>query len=374
MPSVSRVLMTADAQGGVWPYALELASEFGKHGIEVLFAVMGGITDAKRAEARMLPHLQLRVSNYKLEWMDSPWDDVARAGDWLLQLAAEFRPEIVHLNGYAHASLPWKTPVIAVAHSCVLSWFQAVRGHAAPPEWETYRKAVRAGLHSAGVVVAPSTAMLREIARLYGEPSHTRVIGNGRNPSAFHPGIKEPFILSAGRLWDDAKNIRLLAQIAPQLDWPVYLAGDSTNTFEGVHVLGVLNPREMAAQYSQASIYAHPALYEPFGLAVLEAALSGSALVLSDIPSLREIWGGAAIYADPRDPDQWVQPLNRLSRSPERRLSARARALQLTPASMAAQYLDVYQQAQRIQPCVSHSSVIRSAPTGITGTPIFSVA
>ena len=43
---------------------------------------------------------------------------------------------------------------------------------------------------------------------------------------------------------------------------------------------------------ARASIYALPARYEPFGLSILEAALSGAALVLGDIPSLREVWGG----------------------------------------------------------------------------------
>ena len=38
------------------------------------------------------------------------------------------------------------------------------------------------------------------------------------------------------------------------------------------------------------------ALYEPFGLAVLEAAQAGCALVLSDIPTFRELWDGAALF------------------------------------------------------------------------------
>ena len=45
------------------------------------------------------------------------------------------------------------------------------------------------------------------------------------------------------------------------------------------------------------------ARYEPFGLAVLEAAQAGMRLVLSDIPSFRELWDGAATFVASRRAD-----------------------------------------------------------------------
>ena len=123
-----RVLMTADAVGGVWTYALELCRGLTPFGVEVLLAVMGGgVTEAKRREVASISNVRLEVRDCKLEWMQAPWEDVAEAGDWLLGLAASFAPDIVHLNGYAHAALGWDAPVVVVAHSCVLSWFRAVR-------------------------------------------------------------------------------------------------------------------------------------------------------------------------------------------------------------------------------------------------------
>jgi glycosyltransferase involved in cell wall biosynthesis len=49
-------------------------------------------------------------------------------------------------------------------------------------------------------------------------------------------------------------------------------------------------------------VFAAPARYEPFGLAILEAARAGCSRVLGDIPSLRELWDGAARFVDPGDP------------------------------------------------------------------------
>src|SRR5262249_58528859 len=89
--------------------------------------------------------------------------------------------------------------------------------------------------------------------------------------------------------------------------------------FAGVELLGVLSEAEMAPLYAGASIYAAPARYEPFGLTILEAALSGCALVLGDIPSLRELWEDAAVFV-PRDDDAALETcLRDLIRHPEMR-------------------------------------------------------
>jgi len=49
-------------------------------------------------------------------------------------------------------------------------------------------------------------------------------------------------------------------------------------------------------------VFASVSRYEPFGLAVLEAAQAACALVLSDIPTFRELWNGAAVFVPPEDP------------------------------------------------------------------------
>lgn len=102
--------------------------------------------------------------------------------------------------------------------------------------------------------------------------------------------------------------------------------------------------------FSRASIYALPALYEPFGLSVLEAALSGCALVLGEIPSLREIWRDAALFVDPRDEDGIATAMNRLADDGALRLKlarrARVRGLTLAPERMVNGYLGVYSQAR----------------------------
>jgi glycosyltransferase involved in cell wall biosynthesis len=91
--------------------------------------------------------------------------------------------------------------------------------------------------------------------------------------------------------------------------------------------LGSLPPRALADWYARAAIYALPARYEPFGLTALEAGLSGCALVLGDIASLREVWGDAALYVAPDDLDGLRGVLNELIADSSLRQEFGARAV-----------------------------------------------
>lgn len=352
---VSRVLMTADCVGGVWTYALDLAESLGAFGVQVLLATMGPRpSQGQAAQAAKIPNLQLIESDYKLEWMDSPWADVDAAGIWLLDLARNFHPQLVHLNGFVHAALNWHVPVVVVAHSCVRSWWQAVKSEAVPAEFDEYTRRVSAALRQASLIVAPTRAMLDAIDLNYDPSVPKKVVPNGRSPSLFFSGQKQNVIFTAGRLWDVAKGLPFLEQIAPELSWPVYAAGSFRQPSGGtqpvgyIRALGHLDADSLAKFLSIASIYAAPALYEPFGLAVLEAALSGCALVLSDLPSFRENWSGAALLVPTNDRGRWRAALNDLAKNCEIRsaLARRAftRATELRPAEMGGRYISTYRE------------------------------
>ncbi|HZH07042.1 MAG TPA: glycosyltransferase, partial [Lautropia sp.] len=161
------VLMTADTIGGVWQYALQLSASLTRHHrLRVALATMGApLTPAQRREAALLPGVTLHESNFALEWMEQPWDEVAKAGDWLLALEDRLRPDIVQLNQFAFGALPFKAPTLLVAHSCVLSWWRAVHGTKPPAQWDRYREVVRAGLAGADLVAAPTRDMLLSLTR-----------------------------------------------------------------------------------------------------------------------------------------------------------------------------------------------------------------
>jgi glycogen synthase len=351
-PTPRKVLMTADTVGGVWTQAIEMARGLADQRVEVALATMGApLNDSQREMADRIPHLRVFESTFKAEWMEDPWRDVEKAGDWLLGLEERVRPDVIHLNGFAHGALPWSAPVVMVGHSCVLSWWRAVKGEPAPPEWDRYTQEVAAGLAAADLVVAPSEAMLAALATHYGDLGRTRVIPNGRDSKAFKPSPKEPVVFAEGRLGDEARNLEALEPVAANLPWDVFVAGEALAADGEIRPhhtrrLGRLTPRALAAWLGRAAIYCLPARYEPFGLSAVEAALSGRALVLGDIPSLRETWRHRAVFVPPDDPQALESALQRLIEDPDRRASlaagSRARALQLSVDKMLAGYLAAY--------------------------------
>ncbi|HYC05567.1 MAG TPA: glycosyltransferase family 4 protein [Azospirillaceae bacterium] len=351
-PLPSRILMTTDCVGGIWDYALTLAGELGRRGMEVELAVIGKPAGDQIAHASTIPGLTLHARDYRLEWMPEAAADVFLSGQWLMELEHELKPDLVHVNGYAHAALPFRVPVLAVGHSCVRSWFADVKGGDAPEEYDTYGEAAARGLASADMVVTPTFAMMAALERHYGPVRRGRVVPNGRDPDAFTPGAKEDLVLSAGRAWDEAKNILTLDAVAPSLCWPVAVAGEwrhpggAERRPGNVACLGRVPASEMWGWYAKAGIFCLPARYEPFGLAILEAALSGCALVLGDIPSLRELWKGAACFVRPDDRDGLKRSLNALIADPARRADmgaqARIRAKRYSAAAMAEGYLAAY--------------------------------
>jgi glycosyltransferase involved in cell wall biosynthesis len=341
--------MTTDTIGGIFSFAAELSRGLSRRGIEVCLATLGPAPDrAQRAELSAIANLQLFENHSALEWMDDPWQEVDLAGDWLLELAESTQPDVVHLNGYCHAALPWRLPVVVGAHSCVLSFYKAVFACSAPDRYDEYRRRVGRGLRAANVVVAPSLGMLESLSSNYGIVSDGRVIPNGVDPTRWPVQEKQPFFLAAGRFRDPAKNLAMLEKVAALLPWPTYVAGEAPEQgpSSALTLLGRLPQAELARIMGQASVFLHPARYEPFGLAPLEAACGGAALVLSDLETLRQVWDKAALFVRPDDHEALLSAARFLARSEKLRNKfagfARRRALDFSAADTANAYAQLY--------------------------------
>jgi len=296
------IMMTADTVGGVWTYASSLASSLTASGANVALVTIGPPPRADQREMLCGSRVRLIETDLALEWQDPEGNDLPHAKRVLAELEIQLEPDIVHLNSFREATFRWSAPTVLVAHSCVNSWARACRDTAwlREPRWSRYTAAVASALDSAQAWVCPSRSFHDDIVEIYRPSSPGAVIWNGVAPRDL-PQRKRELILAAGRLWDRAKNIDTLAAAAPGLDWPVHVAGPGGTESPGITWLGPLPQPRLHKQLQHAAIFASPARYEPFGLSVLEAAAAGCALVLSDIPSFRELWSGAALFFDPDD-------------------------------------------------------------------------
>ena len=141
-------------------------------------------------------------------------------------------------------------------------------------------------------------------------------------------------------------------EAAARLDAP-FVAIGATRAPHGATVAprhlqttGPLPEAELAGWLSRRPVFASAARFEPFGLAVLEAAQAGCPLVLSDIPTFRELWDGAATFVAAGDAEGFAIAIAALLADPARHAvngaAAQARAARYTPAATAAGMTAIY--------------------------------
>ena len=303
-----RVLLTTDTIGGVWTYTKTLTEGLLERGHAVALVSFGGFPSAEQGswatEKQNTPRNNFRYipSNVPLEWMPGN-SSVQESGAALLrQVASEFQPDLLHSNQFCFGSLDLHLPRLVVAHSDVLSWAAACAPEGLPAsDWlERYVHLVQSGLDRAHCVVAPTGWMLHAAAAHFTLPSRQHIIANGRTlPELDLTAPRAKQAVSAGRMGDASKNLAALTQVQ---SCPVLIAGSANDVAQtpdlpsNIRLLGFLSETQLFDLFRRSRIYIAASLYEPFGLAPLEAALCGCVIVAHDLASFREVWGSAALY------------------------------------------------------------------------------
>ncbi len=318
-----KLLITADTVGGVWRYAIDLARGAG---VQTILALMGPPPSPSQVEeARAITGVHVVHTGLPLDWTAETPDNLARSSQQLAALAALSGADSIHLHAPALVgTVSWPAAVVAVAHSCVGTWWEAVRDGPLPPDLAWRAGLTAQGLHRARII-APSHAHAAALGRVYGFHG-TTVVHNGGGVSVL-PSPRAG-VLTAGRLWDEGKGVAWLDHAAATI--PIHAAGPVQGpaggpaAFQHLTLLGTLDAPSLLQRYASAQVFASMAAYEPFGLAVLEAASAGCALVLRDIPSARELWDGAALFV--RTEAELLPALQQALANPSLGPAAQARA------------------------------------------------
>ncbi len=334
-----RILMTTDTVGGVWTYTRELVLGLldADEAVSILLVTLGSNATPEQmawlrgTAGQYRKRFAFETTTLPLEWQQ----DNAKAYIYAEPLLRRksFAPDLFHSNQFCFGALPLSCPKIVVAHSDVLSWHVAVRGAdslQSSPWIDQYSRLVQDGLAGAHAVVAPTHAMLHDLAAGFGEQPRSHVIPNGRSVHVPH-AARQLQAVTAGRVWDEAKGMAVLEDCLTPM--PVMIAGEISNP-EGSYdasrlrrrvLLGALSETHMLELFAQSAIYLVTSLYEPFGLAAVEAAQCGCAVVARDIPSQREVWADDAAYFT--DADSLCRTLERLAKNQERLHDAQGRAM-----------------------------------------------
>jgi glycosyltransferase involved in cell wall biosynthesis len=119
-----------------------------------------------------------------------------------------------------------------------------------------------------------------------------------------------------------------------------------------VHSPGFLSETEFAALMASCRGLVFPSLHEGFGMPILEAMVFGKPVLCSNVTSLPEVGGDAAIYFDPRKPDDIVDALESIDGNPQLLVSLVERGKQRLSSfgdtgQMASDYMSVFRKVNK---------------------------
>lgn len=236
-----------------------------------------------------------------------------------------------------------------------------------------YRKVAR----SADIVVTPSAFSADRLAHfLPGLRGRLKVVPNGVPDRFFQPPSPEGeallsdlgldsrvFFLVPGGL-HYRKNAELILAAWPEVmrhlpDARLVVAGHNTPHYRqrattlgsSVILTGFVDDEQLCSLYRRACAVWFPTRYEGFGIPAVEAMASGAPLVTSNVASLPDICGSAALLLSPDDPSAHAEALVDFGRNPGRReefaRAGRERASAFTWARSAAILHEVFEGATR---------------------------
>jgi glycosyltransferase involved in cell wall biosynthesis len=262
-----------------------------------------------------------------------PWGNLDERFTWRLQslpdplwhLAAARRASrecdvFLSTNSYLTA---WFTtvPTAVVVYDLVAFMAAPAQARAAAIE----RATIRLGLRRARALPCISAATRDDLVRRFpfaeGKAHVIPLAANEHLADAragdvpAHHGLDRPYVLAVGTLeprknlerllaaWNllptDLRDTHLLALVGPRGwdDRHIVRAAEEADA----RLLGRIRDEELFALYAGCACFAYPSLYEGFGLPVLEAMCAGAAVVTSNVSSLPEVAGDAALLVDPTD-------------------------------------------------------------------------
>ena len=357
-----KILIAADPDPSSWPLHLSLVQALGELGFHSLFvASKGRLSEQQRTDCARVPTLSLIEPGLDTEPIRGDPTALSRAAVNLVQLSMDYQVDLVQIDQpalVAEAAFP--CPLVTFHTGCAATRWDAVRGGPVPDALAWRAEQIEAGLKRSDSVICPTLAHAQRVQHRFGLSDTPFVVNSGRAPLAIRGSAQHDYVLTAGRLWDEGSNLRMLDTAARRIGVPVRAAGPVQGPqgdevlFDNLHCLGNLSEEETVRWLAARPVYVSTALYDPLGLSILAAASAGCALILSDIPDYRECWDEVAIFVDPDDEAGFSETIaNLVGDDFERAVigrAARERAALRSPQVMAAQVAAIY---RRLLPAVN---------------------
>ena len=267
------------------------------------------------------------------------------------------RPDLYHAPHYVLPAAVGCSSVVTI-HDCIHLMFpQYLPSRAA---YAYARAQMWTAAHRSDCILTVSDASKRDILHLFNiPPEKIVVIYNAIDahfsvtPPADAVGrvreryqLNHRFVLYVGNIKPHKNLVRLIEafnelRTGELEDLKLLIIGDEISKLPAlrravhrhklhkhVRFLGYVPDDQLAVLYRLAAVFVFPSLYEGFGLPPLEAMASGTPVVVSNVSSLPEVVGDAAVLVDPHDVDSIVDGLRLVLTDPARAEEMRRKGLE----------------------------------------------
>ncbi|MEK7508419.1 MAG: glycosyltransferase family 1 protein [Patescibacteria group bacterium] len=254
-------------------------------------------------------------------------------------LPALIKKSRVDLMHWPHWNVPffYRGPFVVTIHDLILIHYPSRVSSTLGPvtywlKYLVFRFILWHAIVRAKKIITPSEFTKKDILKHFSVPADKIVVtyeGVGEfmaGDDKLSPAVKKPYMLYVGVAYPH-KNLAGLMDAFKifyekySKEYNLILAGPDNYFYrklkyprlfggQAISYIGFVSDSELRALYKNASLYVFPSLYEGFGLPGLEALSFGLPVVAAGNSCLPEILGEAALYFDPRDPEEMARVIS----------------------------------------------------------------
>lgn len=320
---------------------------------------------------RLFSHLRGELVSVEVRVHQSPYPSRGLLGRLrnLLAVRKAAKACLAHVTGDVHylsLGLPGKSSILTIHDCAVLHRLSGIRREVLRHLWFVWPVA------RATVVTTISEATLRDL-KSWVSSRHwhkLRVIPNCVDPGFQHIpkdwNANSPVFLQVGTGWN--KNLEGVIEalkglpcrlriIGPVSEEQKKLLQDSRIDHE---CLGRVSDEELIHAYRDCDALIFVSLVEGFGLPILEAQMTGRPVITSNCSSMPEVAGDGGLLVDPKQPSEIRRAVERMISEPILRQELISKGTQnvsrFSAATVAAKYLELYQEVELEQASSAHST------------------
>ncbi len=237
---------------------------------------------------------------------------------------------------------PRKMKTVAVVHDLAVHYYPE---HFTYKDWLLLHVFSAYAAREADEIIAVSKATADDVEKFYGRTKNVHVVHHGVDSDRFrlpseeekaeswnvlsskYPKLKKPYILYVGQIQPRKNLVRLIDAFEKikkgGSELQLVIAGShgwlnkgieervvNSKVKESILLTGRVDDELLPALYWQAEVYVLPSLYEGFGMPILEAFGCGCPVVTSNVSSMPEVAGKAAVLVEPKSVDSIAQGIS----------------------------------------------------------------